>query len=97
LALGPSSQVTSWQAYDINGYTFYTKAKDEKSVCQNSGVCIENVDTFGEVHTHFGFIEEIWELEYGSDISPCFGANGSNNQVAWRSTNLDSHMSTWIM
>jgi hypothetical protein len=68
LALGPSSQVTSWQAYDINGYTFYTKAKDQKSMCQNSGVRIENVSAFGEVHTQFGFIEEIWELEYGSDI-----------------------------
>ena len=37
-------------------------------MCKNSGFHIENVDAFGEVHTHFGFIEEIWELEYGSDI-----------------------------
>ena len=51
LAQGPLSQVTSWQAYDVNGYTFYTKAKDQKSVSQNSGVHIENVDAFGEVHT----------------------------------------------
>jgi hypothetical protein len=28
LAAGPSSQVTSWQGYDINGYLFYTTAKD---------------------------------------------------------------------
>jgi hypothetical protein len=26
LAEGPSSLVTSWQAYDINGYTLYTMA-----------------------------------------------------------------------
>ena len=64
----PSSQVTSWQAYDVNGYTFYTKAKDQKSVPQNSGVRIENVDAFGEVHTHYGWIEDIWELDYGSNI-----------------------------
>ena len=51
LAQGPSSQVTSWQAYDANGYTFYTKAKDQKSVSQNSRVRIKNVDAFGEVHT----------------------------------------------
>ena len=68
LAVGPSSQVTSWQAYDVNGYTFYTKAKDQKSVTQNSRVHIENVDAFGKVHTHYGFIEDIWELDYGLDI-----------------------------
>jgi hypothetical protein len=27
-----SSCVTSWQAYDVNGYTYYTKEKDKKSV-----------------------------------------------------------------
>jgi hypothetical protein len=27
LASCPSSCVTSWQAYDINGYTYYTKKK----------------------------------------------------------------------
>jgi hypothetical protein len=32
LASRPSSSVTSWQAYDINGYTYYTKEKDKKSV-----------------------------------------------------------------
>jgi len=32
LAAGPSSQVTLWQGYDINGYLFYTSAKDKKSV-----------------------------------------------------------------
>jgi hypothetical protein len=28
----PSSYVTSWQAYGINGYTYYTKEKAKKSV-----------------------------------------------------------------
>jgi hypothetical protein len=32
LASRPSSCVTSWQAYDINGYTYYTKEKDRRSV-----------------------------------------------------------------
>jgi hypothetical protein len=32
LAAGPSSNVTSWQAYEINRYTYYMKAKDHKSV-----------------------------------------------------------------
>jgi hypothetical protein len=32
LAAGPSSQVTSWQGYDINRYLFYTAAKDKNTV-----------------------------------------------------------------
>jgi hypothetical protein len=38
LASGPSTQITSWQGYDINGYMFHTKEKDKKSVAQNNGV-----------------------------------------------------------
>ena len=64
LSFGPSTLVTSWQAYDINGYTLYTKEKD-KSVAQNSGVRIEAYDPLGQKTTYFGFIEEIWELDYG--------------------------------
>jgi hypothetical protein len=41
LASRPSSYVTSCQAYDINGYTYYTKEKDKWSVAQNSGIRIE--------------------------------------------------------
>jgi hypothetical protein len=44
LASCPSSRVTTWQAYDINGYTYYTKEKDKKSVAQNSGIHIEAID-----------------------------------------------------
>jgi len=48
LAAGPSPQVTTWQAYVSNGYTFYTAEKDKKSACQNSGVRIEALDTMGQ-------------------------------------------------
>ncbi|WVZ58128.1 hypothetical protein U9M48_008432 [Paspalum notatum var. saurae] len=69
LASGPSSRVTTWQAYDINSQTFYTVAKDKKSMCQNSGVRIDAIDdTSGVKVTYFGFIEDIWELDYGSNI-----------------------------
>jgi hypothetical protein len=34
VASRPSSCVTSWQAYDINGYTYYTKEKYKKTVAQ---------------------------------------------------------------
>ena len=55
LASGPSSRVTTWQAYDINGHTFYTAAKDKKSVCQNSGVRIDAIDDMtGLKVTYFG-------------------------------------------
>jgi hypothetical protein len=47
LASFPSNYVTSWQAYDINGYTYYTKEKYKKSVAQNSGIRIETIDPQG--------------------------------------------------
>ena len=31
LASGPSTQITTWKGYDINGYRFHTKEKDKKS------------------------------------------------------------------
>ena len=69
LAAGPSSQVTSWQGYDINGYLFYTTAKDKKTVSQNSGVRIEALDErTGRNTTYFGVIDDIWEVHYGSNI-----------------------------
>jgi hypothetical protein len=36
LVAGPHSVVKIWQVYDINGFTFYTKAKDCRIQCQNS-------------------------------------------------------------
>ena len=69
LAEGPLRQVTSWIAYDINGYTYYTHAKDSKYVNQNSGVRIEALDGVGRKIQYFGIIEEIWELDYGMDIT----------------------------
>ena len=41
LAHGPSHKLVTFQAYDINGYTFYTEAKDMDSDDQNSGVTME--------------------------------------------------------
>ena len=38
LASSASTQITTWQGYDINGYMFHTKEKDKKSAAQNSGV-----------------------------------------------------------
>jgi hypothetical protein len=65
LASHPSSYVTTWQTYDINGYTYYTKEKDKKSVAQNSGIHIEAIDPQRLKTTYYGYIQDIWELDYG--------------------------------
>jgi hypothetical protein len=65
LAEGPLFTITSYQGYDINGYTFYTLAQDQKSVYQNSGVRVDAFDnTDVQKDAYYGQIEEIWELTY---------------------------------
>jgi hypothetical protein len=39
-----------------------------KSVVQISGVGIDAFDLHGQKTTYFGFIEEIWELNYGPSM-----------------------------
>jgi hypothetical protein len=68
LASRPSSCVTSWQAYDINGYTYYTKEKDRRSVTQNSGIRIEAFDPLRVKTMYYGYIQDIWELDYGARL-----------------------------
>jgi hypothetical protein len=48
LTSGPQSLVKSWQAYDINGCTFYIKANDSRSQYQNSGVRVDAKDSTGQ-------------------------------------------------
>jgi hypothetical protein len=55
----PHSLVKSWQVYDINGCTFYTKAKDSRSQCQNSGVRVNAEDSTGPKNAYYCYIEEI--------------------------------------
>jgi hypothetical protein len=55
----PSSYVTSWQAYAINGYTYYTKEKDKRSVAQNSVIRIEAFDPIGLKTTYYGYIHDM--------------------------------------
>jgi hypothetical protein len=68
LASRPLSCVTSSQAYDINGYTYYTKEKDKRSVVQNSGIHIEAFDPLGVKTTYYGYIQDIWELNYDARL-----------------------------
>ena len=68
LARGPVTLVTSWQGYDINGWTFYTKQKGMKSTSQNSGIFTESLSSAGNKNTYYGFIEEIIELDYERNL-----------------------------
>jgi hypothetical protein len=72
LADGPLYTVTTYQGYDINGYTFYTNAQDKKSTYQNSGVRIIALNNRGEEAAYYGQIEEIWELNYVDFRVPIF-------------------------
>jgi hypothetical protein len=72
LARGPSSAIVKFQAYDINGYTFYTRDQDRKTTQQNSGVRIDSMDNNNYNNSYYGVIEEIWELEYGPLNIPLF-------------------------
>ncbi len=63
LAHGPSPNLVTYQAYDINGYMFYTEEKDINSDEQNSGVTMEAM-TGNVIERYYGRVEEIWELNY---------------------------------
>jgi hypothetical protein len=58
LASRPSNCVISWQAYDINGYTYYTQ-KNKMSVAQNSDIRIEAFYQLGVKTTYYGYIQDI--------------------------------------
>ena len=63
LSQGPAHHLMTYQAYDINGYTFYTEEKDNNCDYQNSGVT--GIFYTGNVpERYYGRIEEIWELDY---------------------------------
>ena len=65
----PSTQITTWQGYDINGYRFHIKEKDKKSTAQNSGVRYEGIDeSTRQRRQYYGLIGEIWELDYDGEL-----------------------------
>ena len=72
LARGPSCSISIFQGYEINGYTFYTRAQDRKSTNQNSAIRIAAMRYDGATSTYYGVIEDIWELDYGPLKVPLF-------------------------
>ena len=79
LGQGPQMVIRTYQGYDINGYTFYTKSQDDKSTMQNSGVTLvatsQEFSRSGDARpiiaskSYYGVIEEIWELVYPANFS----------------------------
>ena len=67
LSRGPSLTVLTYKGYEINGNTFYTIAQDQKSTNQNSGVRFDAATERGN-DTYYGYIVDIWELDYGPDF-----------------------------
>jgi hypothetical protein len=66
----------TYQGYDINGYTFYTKQQDKKSMHQNNGVHVGACDVTGQdKNIYYGQIQEIWELNFHSFKIPLFRCN----------------------
>ena len=72
LAKTPSSTITTFQGYKINGNTFYMIAQVQKSTNQNSGVRFDATTERGKVDTYYGYIVDIWELDYGHDFKVPF-------------------------
>jgi hypothetical protein len=54
----------TFQGYEINGNIFYMICQDKKSTNQNSGVRIDATNNNGQNDSYYGYIEEIWELDY---------------------------------
>ena len=63
----PSSNIMTFKGYEINGNTFYTIDQDQKSTNQNSGVRFDATTERGK-DTYYGYIVDIWELDYGVDF-----------------------------
>lgn len=68
---GAEHCLMTYQAYDINGYTFYTEKKDSNSDYQNSWVTMESYT--GDIkERYYGRVKEIWELSYAGEKVPMF-------------------------
>jgi len=94
LANGPSTHVLSYTGYLISGFTFYTKAQDDQSKMQNSGVTmvarslhVSSAKDRNPIYasmSYFGVIERIWELDYTSFRLPVFGCKWVDNNNGLR-------------
>jgi hypothetical protein len=50
----------TYQGYDMNGFTWYTKKQDGKSIVQNSGVTVVSMSGDEDMSmSYYGWIEKI--------------------------------------
>jgi hypothetical protein len=71
LSRGAEHCLMTYQAYDINGYTFYIEEKESNCDYQNSEVTMEAY-TSDVKQRYYGRIKEIWELSYAGEKVPMF-------------------------
>jgi hypothetical protein len=58
------------------------KKKDRRSVVQNSDIRIEDFDRLGVKTTYYGYIQDIWELDYDVRLQIlALSLNGSNTRM----------------
>jgi hypothetical protein len=89
LVVGPHSLIKSLQAYDINGFTFYSKAKNSRSQCLNSGVRVDAEDSTEQTMLIMGTLKK-----FGKSIMKCLykflylNANGwsTHKVLRWMNT-----------
>jgi hypothetical protein len=78
LSYGPAPNLMTYQAYDINGYKFYTEERDKGGDYQISFVTMVSY-TGEEKKRYYGKIEEIWELDYIGEKLPMFRVRWATN------------------
>ena len=100
ISYGPRASLVTYDAYNINGYTFRTKCHEGK-VYQNSGVSVEALDLHisKEVATtrqafYYGVLQEIWELDYRYRQIPLFKCDWVNRKGGVKRDTILGY--TWV-
>lgn len=85
LAIGPDFMTTSYNAYWVNGYLFYTAEAEKHLITQNSGVCMDACTSFrassrdtnlvDDDTTYYGILQQIIELDYGDFTEVVFNCD----------------------
>jgi hypothetical protein len=79
LAVGPSSQVTNWNRYSINGFNFHTYEYGKNKCSINYGIFIKSTNEAD----FYGILDEIIELSY-------YGSNRSYKTILFKCTWMDN-------
>ena len=68
MARGPSWNILTYQGYEINGNTFYTITQDKRVPTKTAVFVWMPRTKMEKKDTYYGYIEEIWELDYGPNF-----------------------------